>query len=267
MGTLSDDQVTREAPAAPLDLSVVVPCFDCAETVGATIGTLTAYLDGTGMSWEVIMVDDGSHDGTGDVLDRHADSTRIRVIRLPRNRGKGQAVAAGMLQARGSCRIFTDADLPYSLDAIPLCVAGIQEGRAAVFGNRLLATSDSRVQPWVRRGLGRVVQSLVGVLLGRRDVDTQCGFKGFAGPVADIVFRDLRVDGFLFDVEVTLLLTRAGVGLDFVPVTLVNHDKSTIRLFPTGVRTLVEGLRVVRTGAEQRQKVAALGALYLKSKT
>jgi len=119
------------------------------------------------------------------------------------------------------------------------------------------------VQPWVRKGVGKAVQTLVGVFLGRHDVDTQCGFKGFAGPVADIAFRDLRIDGFLFDVEVALVLTRAGLPLDFVPVTLVNHGKSTVRVLPTGLRTLVEGWRVVRAGAHDRDKIDQLRALGL----
>ena len=267
MGTLTTDQVSSGAPSTPPELSVVVPCFDCADTVGASIEALTTYLDGTSLSWEVILVDDGSRDGTAEVLDAHADGMRVAAVHLPTNQGKGHAVSVGMLQARGDCRVFTDADLPYALTAIEPCVAKVRAGSAAVFGNRLLSDSDSRVQPWIRKRVGKAVQVLVGALLDRRDVDTQCGFKGFAGPVAEIVFRNLRTKGFLFDVEVAHLLTRAGLDLAFVPVVLVNHDKSTVHLVPTGIRTLVEGWRIVRTRTRDREKIAALRALYLRSNT
>lgn len=267
MGIPTSDRPSPEtSPAAP-ELSVVVPCFQCADSIGASIEALTSYLEGTSLTWEVILVDDGSDDDTGDVLRAHADGVRVVALHLARNRGKGRAVATGMLEARGRCRIFTDADLPYALDAISRCADKVRAGSPAVFGNRLLVDSDARVQPWVRQGFGKVVQLLVGILIGRRDVDTQCGFKGFAGPVADIVFRDLRIDGFLFDVEVALVLTRAGLELDFVPVTLVNHDRSTVHLLSTGTRTVVEGWQIARMRTGHRKKVAALRALYRRSKT
>lgn len=244
-------------PAAP-ELSVVVPCYNCAGTIEASIRTLSRHLDATGLAWEMILVDDGSEDGTGRVLEARADGERIVALRLPRNRGKGGAVARGMLQARGACRIFTDADLPYRLDPIGECVTRVRSGRPVVFGNRRLAASDARARPWLRCVLGGLVQLGVGALLGRRDVDTQCGFKAFSAPVAEIVFRDLRTEGFLFDVEVTLLLNRAGVPLDFVPVVLVNHDVSTVRPVRTALRTLAEAWAILRALDGDDGRVEAL---------
>lgn len=228
------------------ELSVVVPCYECAPTVDRSIEALSGYLDAIGLRWELVLVDDGSRDGTGEILERWADGSRIVALRLPENRGKGRAVARGMLRARGACRIFTDADLPYELDAIPRCVTRVDGGSAVVFGNRRLEASDARRRPWHRTVLGGLVQWAVGGLLGRSDVDTQCGFKAFAGPVAEVVFGGLRTDGFLFDVEVTLVLTRAGVQLDFVPVVLVNHDGSTVHPFRSALRTLQEAWTMLR---------------------
>lgn len=249
------------------DLSVVVPCYQCADAVGDSIEQLVAYLDALPLRWELILVDDGSRDGTGDVLLAHADVARVIPVRLPVNRGKGRAVSLGMKRARGACRIFTDADLPYGLEPIEWCVELVREGSLAVFGNRLLADSDARAQPWVRRGIGRVVQAMVGALLGRSDIDTQCGFKGFAGPVADVLFADLRTDGFLFDVEITLLLVRAGVRIDFLPVELVDRGTSTVRLLPTALRSLSEGWRIFLARGRSSRELTALRARYLKSKT
>lgn len=249
------------------DLSVVVPCYQCADTVAGSIAQLVAHLDALPLVWELVLVDDGSRDGTGDVLLAHADAPRVVPVRLPVNRGKGRAVSVGMRRARGACRIFTDADLPYGLEPIDRCLELVREGSLAVFGNRLLADSDARAQPWVRRGVGRVVQLLVGALLGRRDIDTQCGFKGFAGPVADVLFTDLRTDGFLFDVEITLLLVRAGVRIDFLPVELVRSESSTVRLLPTALRSLGEAWRIFLARGRSSRELGMLRALYLRSKT
>lgn len=262
---MSDASPAGHAPVP--QLSVVVPCFQCADVIGASVDKLTSFLEGAGRSWEVVLVDDGSRDGTWQVLTSRADGEQVHAIRLPENRGKGRAVAEGMRVARGACRLFTDADLPYALEAVPRCVDIVEAGRFAVFGNRLLPDSDARAQPWLRRHLGTGVRLVVGFLLGRRDVDTQCGLKAFSGPAAEILFRDLRTGGFLFDVEVTLLLTRAGVPVDFVPVDLVNHDKSTVRFFSTGLRALGEAWSIIRLRAADREKVAALSALYRRSNT
>lgn len=244
--------------AGAVDLSVVVPCFQCRDTVAGTVDRLTAHLAELPLSWEVLLVDDGSTDGTGEVIRHRADGTRIVAICLPHNRGKGAAVAAGMLQARGACRIFTDADLPYELDAIDRCAVRVQAGSPAVFGNRLLDASDALDRSRLRKALGRAVRTVVGTFLGRNDVDTQCGFKGFAGPVADVLFAELRTDGFLFDVELTVILVRAGVELEFVPVKLVNQGASTVHLIPTALRSIREALGILRLRGDADGRVEAL---------
>lgn len=244
------------------DLSVVVPCFQCRDTIGATLDRLTSYLDTLELTWDVVVVDDGSTDGTADVLRTVADGTRIRPVFLPRNRGKGAAVAAGMLRARGACRIFTDADLPYELNAVERCASRVRAGSPAVFGNRLLDGSDSTAHSRSRRALSGMVRRIVGVFLKRNDIDTQCGLKGFAAPLAEVLFSDLRTEGFLFDVEVAATLVEAGIELDFVPVILVNEGASTVHLIPTALRSLRETwgiLRMRKTNAEKIRAVRRAG--------
>lgn len=254
--------------AARPDVSVIIPCYRCGATLADSVDRLTSYLDTLSCSWEIVLVDDGSDDDTGDIVEARADGIRILPLRLPENHGKGKAVAVGMLRARGACRIFTDADLPYALDAIPRCVDKVRSGSPAVFGNRLLAGSDARAQPWIRKGLGRLVQTLVGSLLGRRDMDTQCGFKGFSGPLAEVLFADLRTDGFLFDVELALLLVRAGVELDFLPVVLENQGSSTVRILPTALRSLREGWGILSAARRSDGRVEKLRSVaYLRSNT
>jgi len=242
------------------DISIVIPCHDAVTMVRRSVATLTDYLGGLGQSWEIILVDDGSTDGTGAVLDGLADGERIRVVHLPENRGKGRAVAKGMLAARGRYRIFTDVDLPYRLDSIPECVARMCAGAPAVFGNRLLERSDAHVQSTLRRMAGRLVRVVAGMFLGRTDADTQCGFKGFVGPLAAVLFTFVHTDGFLFDVEIYELFARAEIPIQFVPVVLLNQGASSVHLVRTGLRTLGEASRIWRIRRRPATELAALRA-------
>lgn len=255
MGTHGSDLVSEVPPA---DLSLVVPCFQCRDTIDDTVDRLTVHLESLGLAWEVVLVDDGSTDGTDQAIRARADGDRVVAVCLPRNRGKGSAVAAGMLRARGACRIFTDADLPYELDAIERCVSRVRGGSDAVFGNRLLDASDARSRSPLRKALGGMVRKAAGMLLGRADIDTQCGFKGFSGSVAEVLFTDLRTAGFLFDVEVTRALVSSGARLEFLPVRLVNQGDSTVHLIPTALRSLREAWGLLRRPGVEDGKVEAL---------
>lgn len=234
------------------DLSVVIPCYNSEEWIAQTISTVCRHLDERSGSWELILVDDGSTDDTGLILSNHADGVRIIAVSLERNRGKGRAVATGMARATGAARIFTDADLPYELDAIDRCADRLLAGRRAVFGNRLIDGSDGSAQSLLRRWAGAWVRSAMGTLLGRRDVDTQCGLKGFSGPLADALFPMIEIDGFLFDAEATLLLTRAGVPISFISVTLNDRDTSTIHFVRTGINTVREAWTLLRIRSKRR---------------
>ena len=238
----------EELPQADApDLSLVIPFYNCRSRVGPTVEALTSHLDGMALTWEAVLVDDGSTDGTAEALRGRGDDDQVAVVHLARNRGKGGAVAAGMARARGRCRIFTDADLPYRLDAVGACCrAVLDRGYHAAFGNRLLDGSVTHGVATGRRWASRLVRLVAGTVIGRRDVDTQCGLKAFSAELADALFPMLRIDGFLFDVELTLLLSRAGVPMGFVPVTLVNQDESTVRVLRTGFGTLRDAWRIWR---------------------
>lgn len=242
------------------DLSVVIPCYNCEETIARTISLVCRHLDARPGSWELILVDDGSTDDTALILRNHADGERVIAVSLERNRGKGRAVTTGMVRATGTARVFTDADLPYELDAIDRCADRVLAGRRAVFGNRLVDGSDARAQPRLRRWVGAAVRAMIAALLGRRDVDTQCGLKGFSGPLADALFPLIQIDGFLFDAEATLLLTRAGVPISFIRVTLKDQDSSTVHFARTGITTVREAWTLFRIRSQRRDLSAMRAA-------
>lgn len=224
--------------------SVVVPLFNEADNLPRLIGAFTDSF--ATAETELVLVDDGSTDGTPELL---ADLTgalpRSRILRFAANRGKGAAVRAGMLAATGQVRMFMDADLATDLAAVTPLLDGLGSADAAI-GSRSVA--GSRVAGAVPM---RVVMgwsySLIGRTVGGSGVrDSQCGFKAFRGEVADVVFRLSRVDGFAFDVEVLRLLRVLGCQVVEVPVTWSAGTSSSVRPVRDSARTLVDTVRIRR---------------------
>ena len=182
---------------------------------------------------EIIVVDDGSTDGTGDVAacGRARRATRSTVLRSDRNRGKGAAVRRGMLAARLGHVLFTDVDLSTPIEeAAKLRAAlGPRGGR----GDRISASrwSDVQVhQPWLRDLAGRTFSGLVSLLLLPGIHDSQCGFKAFRRSAARELFGRQRLEGFGFDAEVLWLARRLGYRVAEVPIVWRDDRRSNVRL-------------------------------------
>lgn len=196
----------------PEHLSVVIPAFDEARRLQDSLTRITTYLHGRFERWDILVVDDGSTDGTADLVDRlHRSDPHIHRLSLPMNQGKGAAVRAGMLAAPGTLRLFSDADLSTPIEELETALAAIDAGAAVAIASRGLP--DSRLvrrQRWVRERLGRTFNRIVRLITGLPYADTQCGFKLFTQEAADAIFRCTTVDRFAFDVEVLLLAHRLG---------------------------------------------------------
>ncbi len=238
---------TRRAPApGPVRLSVIVPAYREADRIATTVHALRTALadvDRNG-GLELVVVDDGSFDGTGDRADAAGAD---QVVSLPQNRGKGAAVRAGVLAARGRTIAFTDADLSYAPDQLLRLLVEVEEGWDVVVGSRKHIETNVLVKGRRLRELsGRVFNVLtLGVLLGQYR-DTQCGLKAFRADVARLLFSAARIDGFAFDVELFHLIERYRLSLLEVPVDLANSETSTVRVGLEGLRMLRDLFRVRR---------------------
>jgi dolichyl-phosphate beta-glucosyltransferase len=229
-----------------IDLSVVLPSFKNAALAVASSGELGAYLDRTALSWEIVMVDDGGGDFAAEPDEVTRGRGRVRLIRLPENRGKGAAVRAGMLAARGQCRVFTDADLPYQLSLFPLAYEYLQHRRFhLVVGDRTLADSRYDLRVSIARQTASFAFSRVANhLVTGGFYDTQCGFKGFRAEVADAIFSRARIDRFAFDVEILYLALKYRLDIKRLPVTLRHNETSSVRLGRDASRMVLDVLRV-----------------------
>jgi hypothetical protein len=226
-------------------LSVVVPAFNEGHRLQ---GGLSQLLDGLSSDdTEILVVDDGSTDNTAAVARRQlAAWPQHSVVSLPRNSGKGAAVRAGVVRARGDVIAFVDADMATDPRDLGALVGTLKSNDVAV-GSRThdssLVDERSSYRTAMTQTFGLVVNTLMHLPIG----DTQCGFKAFRGPVAKLLFHGSRVDRWAFDVEVLNLATRLGLRIQEVPVRWSEVSGSHIRPFRDGVQMIADVARTRQT--------------------
>ena len=221
----------------PTGLSLVIPAYN--EAARLTAG-LTRLLESIPSDTEVIVVDDGSSDGTLDLARHHLTALPRRIlVRLPRNRGKGAAVRAGVVQARGEVIAYLDADM--ATDPRDLCrlVEALASSPIAVGSRALDASVVEKKRPHrtlMTRSFGLLVSSTLALPMS----DTQCGFKAFHGSVAKLLFHGTTIDRFAFDVEVLSRATRLGLRIEEVPVRWTDVGGSKVRVVQDSLKMLVD---------------------------
>src|SRR5688572_21992155 len=216
------------------EISVILPCYNAAAVAGRSVEALAEYLPSVARSWEVLVVDDGRNDfGAAPI----PEIPGIRLLRHARNRGKGAAVRTGILEARGKVRVFTDVDMPYDRELIPLMgdyIVG--RGFHLVIGDRTLpGSSYSDVTSPTRRALSALASGVIGAVVTGGFFDTQCGIKAMRGDVADALFPLVHIDRFAFEVEVIYLALKHGLDIKRLPVRLRRNEGSSVRPFRDAV--------------------------------
>ena len=224
--------------------SVVIPCFNEAGRIGATVRATLDYLHENSPQSELIVVNDGSTDATASITREAFLNTKIatRLLENFPNRGKGAAVRSGLLAAQKPIALFFDADLSTPLGETPKLIEPIAHGEIDIaFGSRAIDRSlIGQHQPWRREQAGRVFNLLVRLATGLPFWDTQCGFKGFRVDVCRPIFEAARLDGFAFDVELLYLAHRAGLRIREIPVRWNHSAGSKVRFFQDSLRMLGE---------------------------
>lgn len=221
----------------PPYLGVVVPAYNEEPRLRATLNRIKEYLDQASMTWQVVVVSDGSTDGTERIAREFAEADeRFRLIAYQPNRGKGHAVRVGMLALDAEWRLLCDADLATPIEEVESLFAA---GKPVAIGSRALDRSRLEIrQPFYREWAGRAFNKAV-QLLGVRGIrDTQCGFKLFRGDVAEQVFSRCRLDGYGFDFEALMLARVFGFEIAEVPVRWRHQEGSKVRLLRDGLKML-----------------------------
>ena len=216
---------TTESPL----LSVVIPAFNEADRIVPTLEKVAAYLEQQTFSWEVLVVDDGSVDDTSDLVIQWAGE-RENVRLLAREHfGKGWAVRAGMLEAKGRYRFMCDADLAMPIEWIDAFLQRMEAGLDIVIGSREASGARRFDEPSYRHVMGRVFNRVVRMMAVRGIEDTQCGFKCFQENAALDLFQRQRIHGMGFDAEILYLARKKGYTIEEMPIDWYFQEVSKVR--------------------------------------
>lgn len=232
-----------------LELSIVIPAYNEAQRLPKTLDRIREYLAQRNTTSEVIVVDDGSRDGTAQVVESQAAAwPQLRLVKNPGNRGKGYSVRHGVQEARGRIVLFTDADLSAPIEEAEKLFAALATHDVAI-GSRAMDRRLIQVhQTWSREWAGIFFNRIVRVLLGLQIEDTQCGFKVFHRERSQIIFNQQRVERFGFDPEILFLAKRHGLSVAEIPVRWSNEPGTHVSLWD-GIRAMTLEVAAVRWNA------------------
>jgi dolichyl-phosphate beta-glucosyltransferase len=236
---------SQATTATQVDISIVIPAYNEERRLPPTLIDMIDYFDRQPFSYEILVVDDGSRDATGEVV-RKFERVRqqVKLIQLPKNQGKGHAVRLGVLNTHGKHVLFADADGATPIEEFSRLYSAITSGADVAIGSRALASLDTKVSTSVhRRLLGRIFNRWVNTVLLPSITDTQCGFKMFTRNAARFIFRRQHSDRFSFDVEILYIARKAALKIQEVAINWNNIPGSKVNLVVDSLRMLRDVLR------------------------
>jgi glycosyltransferase involved in cell wall biosynthesis len=241
------DAPSADPPQTKPRLALVVPAKDEAERLPAALERIADWVRATRFPLELVVVDDGSTDGTGTAAAAYARRLpHLRVVRHAVPRGKGAALRTGFAAAVAPVVAFSDADLSAPIEQLPLLLAAVVEGADVAVGSRRVPGGPRPAGRGLVRALtSAVFARLAGWILPTGVRDTQCGFKAFRSGAAREIVRQAQVDGFAFDAEWLALARRMKLRIVEVPVRWAHDERSTVSVL-RAARTMFADLWRVR---------------------
>lgn len=256
--TRFEPQYRPPAPGAVgAHLSIVIPTWNGGSQLSATLQHLVEFRAALNFQTEIVVVDDCSEQSTARAVEHFAaDNDSTLILRNDTNRGKGHAVAKGMLNATGAFRIFVDCDLAYPSSQITKLLRRLESGSDVVIACRVLPESRYVMSPtffhylYTRHVMSRLFNRLAQRLLLPGILDTQAGLKGFTAHAAQTIFSRQTLCGFGFDLECLFIARSHNFLIDQMPVDFHYGDEpSTISFVKHGGEMLMDLIRVRRNSA------------------
>ncbi|MDP3093461.1 MAG: glycosyltransferase family 2 protein [bacterium] len=229
-----------------MKLSVIIPAYNEERRLPKTLGEIDVYLKRQTFDYEIIVVSDGSKDGTAAVVRGLASVIQnLRLIDNKENHGKGYVVRQGLLGAGGDYRLFTDADNSTAISEIEKMWPELEKGIEIVIGSRdIKGAIIEPPQPFYRVMLGNIFNLIVQAILGLWGIwDTQCGFKIMSASACQKILPKCRIDRWAFDPEILVLAKKMGYKIGQTPVRWANDPESKVK-FKGMVRMLLEVLQI-----------------------
>lgn len=228
-----------------MHLSVIIPAYNEEKRIGATLLSIHQYLARQNYQYEILVVNDGSKDGTSAVVNGLKQQVASLVlIDNTENHGKGWVVKQGMLTAQGDYRLFMDADNSTTVDQIEHFLPYFAQGYDVVVGSRRIAGAKIKVkQNFFRDFLGGSFRFLVRMLAPVGVIDSQAGFKAFSRRAAEAIFPHQTIFRWAFDVEILTIAKKLGFKIKEAPIDWVNDEQSHVK-FGGMVRMFFEVLQV-----------------------
>lgn len=238
---------------------MVVPAYNEEKAIAGTVSALSRWLEGTGATWEIIVVDNASTDGTREEVGPLLSDPRVRLLVNDANRGKGYSVRRGMLEATGQARLHCDADCAPSLPSLPKMFALLQESDLVV-GSRLAPGARLGMrQPLSRRVVGRGFQQCCRAILWEPTRDLFCGFKLWRGDAARDVFSRITLDGWTYDAEAIGLARALGYRVTETGIIWSDREGSRLdmaRVFVPVMAEIIHARSQIRREAAQARAQA-----------
>ena len=225
-----------EGPASPLELTILMPCLNEAETISICVAKAKSFLERAGIAGEVLIADNGSSDGSVALAQR--DGARVIAVA---ERGYGAALRAGVAAARGRFVVMGDADDSYDFSGLDPFIAKLRTGSDLVMGNRFAGGIAPGAMPFLHRYVGNPLLSLIGRVFFRAKIgDFHCGLRGFRRDA--ILGLNLRTSGMELASEMVVRAAVVNLNIAEVPTTLAVDGRSR----PPHLRTWHDGWRHLR---------------------
>ena len=223
------------------DLSIIIPSYNEESRLPATLERIAAYLSDSQCEAEVLVVDDGSKDGTAAVADYfRIKIPTLRVIANGVNRGKGYSVRHGMQEARGRIALFTDADLSAPIEEAGKLIDALDTHDVAI-GSRAMDRSLISVhESPFREFAGIIFNKIVRIILWLPFVDTQCGFKAFRREPCAILFQQQTIERFGFDPELLYLARHHGLRAVEIPVRWGHSPATKVSMLRDSIQMFID---------------------------
>jgi len=227
-------------------VSVIIPAYNEEQRLGRSVPAIADYFRQQGIDFEILVVDDGSTDGTRRVAEHELRPHRGRVVAVAGNRGKGHAMRRGVEQAEGRWILMSDADLSTPIEEYARLAAAVRDSDLDLaIGSRGLPDSKIEVrQGKLRESMGKTFNHIMRLMTGLPFRDTQCGFKLMDRERVQPLFAKMVVDGFAFDVELLYLATRFGLRVRELPIVWRNDSRSRVSMVTDPGRMLLDVLRI-----------------------